>query len=110
MANFIPLETEEQWQTLQQSSGPVVVLKHSATCGISLHAHSRVTEGLKSGTIDRDVHLLIIQNSRPLSAKITEDTGVTHQSPQLIILKNGKAIYNASHQAIMPEAITAALA
>ncbi len=110
MADFIPLTTEEQWQSLKDSSEAVIILKHSDTCGISLHAHSRVEEGLKSGQITKDVNLLVIQQSRPLSAKITEDTGVTHQSPQLIILKDGKAIYDASHQAIMPEAIANALA
>lgn len=110
MSHFTPLATDEHWQALKDSADPVILLKHSSTCGISLHAHSRVEEGLLSGEIDRDVHLLIIQESRPLSALITEESGVTHQSPQLIIMHKGKAIYDASHQAIMPDTIAKALA
>lgn len=109
MASFRALETEEQWQALKGSSEAVLILKHSATCGISLHAYSRVEEGLQSGVIDRDVQLLIIQESRPLSTQIAEETGVTHQSPQLILMQGGKALYNASHQAIAAEAIAAEL-
>ena len=37
---------------------------------------------------------------RPISNKIAEDFGIRHESPQLIVLENGKAINNASHQDI----------
>lgn len=51
---------------------------------------------------DKDVvyYFLDLIAHRPISNKIAEDFGVTHQSPQLIVLENGKAVKDASHQSI----------
>ncbi|WP_294234557.1 monothiol bacilliredoxin BrxC family protein, partial [uncultured Chryseobacterium sp.] len=47
-----------------------------------------------------DLYYLDLLAYRPLSNRIADDLGVTHQSPQLIVIENGKAVNNASHQNI----------
>ena len=47
-----------------------------------------------------ELYFLDLLAHRPISNKIADDLGVTHQSPQLIVIENGKAINNASHQNI----------
>ena len=51
---------------------------------------------------DKDVayYFLDLISHRPISNKIADDFGVTHQSPQMIVLENGKAVKDASHQSI----------
>ncbi len=92
-ANFIDLDTTEQLEQLisDSSEKPVVIFKHSTTCPISAGVYQEV-----SGA-DADINLIVVQNARDVSKAIAEKTGVRHESPQAIVLKNGKVIYNASH-------------
>ena len=51
-------------------------------------------------TADIDFYYLDLINYRPISNQIAEDFQVVHQSPQLIVIKDGKAIYHDSHYSI----------
>ena len=73
------------------NSRPVVIFKHSNSCPISAVAY-REMEGL-----DGDVSLIEVQSARDVSLEIASRTGVRHESPQVIILRDGKAVWNASH-------------
>lgn len=92
-ANFIEINSNEELEKLfeQSNEKPVVLFKHSLTCPISAGVYQEI-----SGA-DADVHLVVIQHSRPLSTQIAERTGIRHESPQAIVLKNGKPVYHASH-------------
>lgn len=70
---------------------PVVVFKHSTTCPISSGVYNEVSKA------DIDVNIIIVQNARDVSKHVAEKTGVRHESPQAIVLKNGKVVYHASH-------------
>lgn len=76
---------------------PVAIFKHSTRCGISAHKlHDMEADyNLPAGEID--FYYLDLLAHRPLSNLIAEKTGVMHQSPQLIILRNGKAVAHTSH-------------
>ena len=73
------------------NSRPVIIFKHSNSCPISAVAY-REMEGL-----DGDVSLIEVQSARDVSLEIASRTGVRHESPQVIILRDGKAVWNASH-------------
>ena len=73
------------------NSRPVVIFKHSNSCPISAVAY-REMEGL-----DGDVSLIEVQSARDVCLEIASRTGVRHESPQVIILRDGKAVWNASH-------------
>jgi bacillithiol system protein YtxJ len=92
-ANFIKLDTTEKLEQLFSKSveNPIILFKHSTTCPISAGVYQEISNA------DADIHLVIIQNSRDVSNAIAKKTGVRHESPQAIVVKNGKVVYQASH-------------
>ncbi len=99
MANFIELKSSKQLEKLFEKSNheSVVLFKHSVTCPISTNVFEEISD------VEGDVNLVIIQKSREISGEISQKTGVRHESPQAIVLKNGKAVYHASHYDITSE-------
>jgi len=99
MANFIELNSIEQLEELfiESNSKPVVLFKHSVTCPISSGVYTEVSE------VEADVNIIVVQTARHISNEIAGRTGVRHESPQAIVLKNGKAVYHASHYDITAE-------
>jgi bacillithiol system protein YtxJ len=105
MANkFLKLADKETFDRLLNDSKdhPVVVFKHSNSCGISAAAYREMEQ------LD-NINLLEIQTARELSREIAAATGVEHESPQIIILKDGKAVWNASHYAVKAGAVADAV-
>ena len=91
------LSVDEWNEVLEKSKEePILVLKHSTTCPISTGAFSRV-DGFET---DIPKYFLKVRESRPVSNEIESALDVVHQSPQLIMLKEGKAVWNASHTVI----------
>ncbi len=78
---------------------PVVIFKHSNSCGISADLQSQLA------AVNGEINVVVVQESRPLSDAIAERTGFRHQSPQAFVIRDGKAVYQASHYAIDPRAI-----
>ena len=105
-ANFIKVESIDSLDRLFEESfrRPVVLLKHSMTCGISSGVYREV------GLVNGDVNVVVIQMHRDLSNAIAARTGVRHESPQAIVLRHGKPVYHASHYDIEAEQIEENLA
>jgi bacillithiol system protein YtxJ len=82
---------------------PVVIFKHSLTCAISATAYAQMTE------IDGEVALIEVQRARELSREIENRLGVAHESPQVIILRNGQVVWNASHFKITAKSVAEAV-
>ena len=110
-------ENEEKinWIFIQQSADieqikeksfekPVVVFKHSTSCSISATALGRFERNWKT-EINAETHLLDLLQHRDLSNQIAEIFGVQHQSPQLLVIKNGESIYAESHFGISAEEV-----
>ncbi len=95
------IKSSEDLQTiLQQSKHQVVgIFKHSTRCSISRMVLSEFERQISSKDIK--LYYLDLLNYREISNKIAEDFGVIHQSPQLILLKDGKVISQVSHNAIL---------
>jgi bacillithiol system protein YtxJ len=78
---------------------PVLIFKHSTTCSISRMA-------LKNFENEFDIkqqitlYFLDLLNYRAVSNEIASQFNVVHQSPQILLIKDGIAIYNASHENI----------
>ena len=96
------LDKEEQLDQIVKDSyqKPVVLFKHSISCGISSMAKYQLEENWDFEDVDFDFYYLDLINYRPISNRIASDFGVIHQSPQIIVLKNGTAVYNTSHHNI----------
>ncbi len=80
---------------------PQVIFKHSTRCSISSTAWNRLknTEKLKGA----DFYYLDLLAHRPLSGQIAVALDVAHESPQVLLIKNGKCVYDESHLGITPD-------
>lgn len=102
--NWIALEEIEQLDDIiAESNGKtIVIFKHSTRCSISRMALKQFERefDLEGKVIPYFLDLL---EFRPISNEIASVFGVIHQSPQIIVIKNGVSVYDASHSDIQAE-------
>jgi bacillithiol system protein YtxJ len=98
--NWIPLTDASQLAAIKERSfqQPQVVFKHSTRCSISSVAKNRLEN--KQAPAGIDFYYLDLLNYRNISNQIAEDFDVYHESPQVIMIKNGECIYDESHGSI----------
>lgn len=101
-SNWIRLEASAKVDEAIESSNkkPIAFFKHSTRCGISVQVKTGLEEQYDLDTTDLDFYYLDLLEYRQISNYIAEKTGVIHQSPQLIVIKNGEVIYKDSHFSI----------
>ena len=97
---WIHLTDEEQLRNIIEKSKEKaqVIFKHSNRCSISSVALQRLQKGKQPGEIE--FYFLDLIRYRPLSNKIAEVFNVRHESPQVLVIKNGQCIFNESHLGI----------
>jgi len=103
--HFVKVTETEALEELADRSkqGPVVIFKHSLTCPISDAAYDQMAE------VEGEVALVEVQRARELSRAIEDRLGVAHESPQVIVLRNGQVAWSASHFKITADAVAAAV-
>ena len=104
--NWVPLNDELQLSAIIKISSdkPVLIFKHSTRCSISRMALKQFEREYDlEGVVD--AYFLDLITYRDISNEIASRFGVHHESPQLILIKNGKAVYNVSHSDIDAEAL-----
>ncbi len=84
----------------QSSEKPILLFKHSTRCSISSMALSGFERSYDAPEEDMDIYYLDLIAHRDVSNAIAEKTGVVHQSPQVIVLKNNEITYTATHSGI----------
>jgi len=107
MKNWNPITTEQQVLDLIEKSNdrPQIIFKDSVTCGISAYAKERLMAGNDLLIAKADFNYLDLLTYRSVSNFIAEELKVIHQSPQIIVLKDGEVVYRVSHHSIQPEDI-----
>jgi bacillithiol system protein YtxJ len=89
---------------LARSNGdPVIILKHSDSCGISARAYTQM-----SG-LEHPVGLVTVQTARAVSDELEQRMGLAHETPQVMIVSDGKVAWTASHGQVKTAAVEAAL-
>jgi bacillithiol system protein YtxJ len=104
--NWNKLESVNALDVIKQESENqgVLIFKHSTRCSISAMALSRLERSWKDSEMQHlKAYYLDLLKHREISNQIALDFGVMHESPQIIIIQSGKAIYNASHSDIQYE-------
>ena len=98
--NWIPLEDEKQLDEIISNSNkiPQVIFKHSTRCSVSSMAKNRLDKNNAPNGIN--FYFLDLIKHRNLSNKIADHFEVRHQSPQVLVIINGKCVYNESHSGI----------
>ena len=84
----------------QSFDKPVVLFKHSVRCGISVGAKYALEDKWDFQEDEMIFYYLDLINYRDVSNAIAEKLNVIHQSPQVIVLRNGKAVHSSTHHAI----------
>lgn len=99
------LRSIEDLNKAQQESHikTVVLFKHSTRCSISRFVLKNFENTVTIPEEEMDFYFLDLIEYRSVSNEIAERFNVIHQSPQLIILKKGEAVYDASHESIDAE-------
>lgn len=98
-----PLTRMEQLEEMEKESAsqPVALFKHSTSCGVSAFVRRRLESSLKKdGEGVSRLYFLDLLAHRDISNEVARRWGVQHESPQLIILRNGKVVEHASHSSI----------
>jgi bacillithiol system protein YtxJ len=105
MMNWIPLTEEAQLETIKEESKaqPVVIFKHSTRCSISTMAKGRLEREEAPGGVK--FYYLDLIAYRSLSNKIAEVFQVHHESPQVLVIKDGECTFDESHNGINMEEI-----
>ncbi len=104
--NWIALTEGSQLEQIKEQSKqqPVVIFKHSTRCSISSMAKNRLER--QTPADNTLFYYLDLIQYRAISNKIAEDFHVHHQSPQVLLIKNGECTYEESHNGISMEEIT----
>lgn len=105
--NWIQLTEEGQLEEIisKSNSKPQVIFKHSTRCSISAVAFQRLQKAKQPEGIE--FYYLDLLAHRPLSNKVAEVFKVHHESPQVLLIKDRKCIFNESHLGISMQDIAA---
>lgn len=98
--NWIPLTNVSQLTDIKNESNlrPVLLFKHSTTCSISKTSLNRLERNWSEEDMNSTkLYYLDLLSYRSISNEISHTFGVVHESPQVLIIKDGKAVYDTSH-------------
>lgn len=103
---MIDIKEIEEYKKLKDNEEIFFIYKHSTICPVSTNALEQLEIFLnKNEDIKKKVNKVHVIEDRPLSNFIADDLEVRHQSPQLLLIKNGKCIWNDSHMRLTAEKI-----
>jgi bacillithiol system protein YtxJ len=101
--NWNKLTSEEQIDQviLESAAKPVLLFKHSTSCSISSMSLDRLLRNWKAEDSDKITpYYLDLLAYRNLSNLVAERFGIPHESPQVLLIQNGKVTYHESHYGI----------
>jgi bacillithiol system protein YtxJ len=101
--NWQNLTKEEQLSTidLQSNAHPILIFKHSTRCSISAAALNRLERKWDDSKVGRaEMFILDLIAYWSVSSEIAARYNIAHQSPQVLIILNGKCVYDNSHLGI----------
>jgi bacillithiol system protein YtxJ len=99
---------------LESHNRPLLVFKHSFTCGISAEALDELVDHLnaelhRTTDLDPRYAMVTVQTHRDVSNAITKKLGVRHETPQALLIRQGRVVWSASHFRVTAEAVRKAL-
>ncbi len=107
----IQLETEDQINEIisESQNEHIIIFKHSTTCGISKMVFNKFEKNFDKLIKDIKYYYLDLLKYRSLSNFVAEKFDITHQSPQVLLIKNGEVIYHKSHFSISIDKINSVI-
>ena len=102
---FIEIKTVSELDDFLAAANGVtaVLFKHSNTCGISARAHAEMSR------LQQSVGLVTVQRARAVSDEIEKRWQVAHETPQVLLIRDGRVLWDASHFNVRAPAVEAAI-
>ena len=99
VVNWTELTSSQELDTLTEDSydKPQLIFKHSMTCGVSGMTKRRFEAEAGQYADQFGFHLLVIQKNRDISNQVAVKFQVRHESPQVLIIREGVVTEHASH-------------
>ena len=106
-----PLRAVAELDSLLAESGarPLLLFKHSYACGTSAEALDELVQHLSERQSDVRYAIVTVQTHRDVSNAVASRLGVRHETPQAIVVRDGKAVWTASHFRVNARTIEQAL-
>ena len=89
---------------------PLLLFKHSHTCGTSVEALDELVAHLNGGPADAEYAMVTVQTHRDVSNEVARKLGVRHETPQALLISNGRVVWSASHFRVTANAVEDAIA
>jgi len=93
-----------------EAPDPILIFKHSPTCGISAQANDEILELLSGPPLPARVWRIPVQAGRAASNALATRFGIRHESPQVLLINRGEVLWHASHHRVNSREIRSALA
>jgi len=103
--NWITLNNISQLDEIKSAQGYSILFKHSTRCSISMMAKKKFEFEWDSLPAETPLYFLDLISHRNISNAIAETFKVHHESPQLLLIKDGECIFEASHSEISAEEV-----
>jgi bacillithiol system protein YtxJ len=95
----------------ESASRPVLLFKHSVSCGTSAYALDELQELLERDHVaDVRYAVVVVQSDRATSNAIATRLGVRHETPQALLLRDGRVVWSASHHRLTADTLAKAVA
>ena len=110
--DLTPLQRiDELDQLLTESAAqPLLLFKHSYSCGISAEALDELVDHLNSDRKPAVRYAMVtVQTHRDVSNAVAKRLGVRHETPQALVIRGGRVVWTASHFRVTAKAVDAAL-
>ncbi|PYR90134.1 MAG: bacillithiol system redox-active protein YtxJ [Acidobacteria bacterium] len=99
MSQLTPLAnvTDLEAAIAESSERLVLLFKHSRYCGVSCEALDELHAHIGAAAGQTAYKIITVQTHRPVSDAAAQRLGVRHETPQALLLRDGRVIWNASH-------------
>ena len=98
------LTDSSQVQALIDGDEPAWIFKHSTACPVSARAYQAFGRYVDEHE-DDPAGVIVVQEHRDLSNEVAEQTGVRHQTPQVLLVRGGQVLWHSSHMRITRDAM-----
>jgi bacillithiol system protein YtxJ len=93
----------------QTSDRPLLLFKHSLTCGTSAEALDELLDHIHQDKLDANYAIVTVQSHRELSNAVAARLGIRHETPQALLIRDGRVIWSASHFRVTAAAVQSAI-